>query len=111
MLHVQNQKIPIEKDSHGKLHVTGSGVSLTSVIWHYEQGDTAEEIVRAFPTLELADVHLVIGYYLRHRAEVRALLEEEKKEAEALRRKIEAELPAEDLRERVLRERRKQGDA
>jgi hypothetical protein len=38
-------------------------------------------------------------------------LEEEKTEADALRKKIETELRADDLRERVLRERRKQGDA
>jgi uncharacterized protein (DUF433 family) len=111
MLQVQNHKIPIEEDSHGKLHVAGSGVSVASVIWHYEQGDTAEDIVRSFPTLDLGDVHLVIGYYLRHQKEVRAHLEDEQREADLLRKKIEAELPADDLRERVIRERRKRGDA
>ena len=35
---------------------------------------TPEDMVRAYDTLLLADVHAVIAYYLRHRDAVRAYL-------------------------------------
>jgi hypothetical protein len=52
---------------------------------------TPEDMVRAYDTLVLADVHAVIAYYLRHKDEEHAYLKRREKEAEALRTKIEAE--------------------
>jgi hypothetical protein len=63
------------------------------VIEQYENGMSPEDLVRAYDTLELADVHVVIGYYLRHRTEVHAYLERRRAEAESLREKIEASRP------------------
>jgi hypothetical protein len=54
---------------------------------------TPEDLVRAYDTLDLADVHAVIAYYLRHREEVQAYLKRREEEAETLRLKIEAERP------------------
>jgi uncharacterized protein (DUF433 family) len=42
------------------------------VVEQYENGMTPEDMVRAYGTLELADVYAAIAYYLRHRDEVRA---------------------------------------
>jgi hypothetical protein len=42
---------------------------------------------------ELADVHAVVAYYLRHRDAVRAYLERRKEEASSLKAHIEAERP------------------
>jgi uncharacterized protein (DUF433 family) len=44
------------------------------VVEQYENGMAPEDLVRAYDTLDLADVHAVIAYYLRHREEVRAYL-------------------------------------
>jgi hypothetical protein len=54
---------------------------------------TPEDMVRAYDSLELADVHDVIVYYLRHRDEVRAYMKRRADEAESLRAKIEGERP------------------
>jgi hypothetical protein len=63
------------------------------VVEQYENGMTPEDLVRAYDTLDLADVHAVIAYYLRHREEVRAYLKRRDEEARALRAKIETDRP------------------
>jgi uncharacterized protein (DUF433 family) len=80
-------------DEGGAVRVGKGRVSLDLVVEQYENGMTPEDMVRAYDTLELADVHAVIADYLRHRDDVRAYLKRRKEEAEALRAKIEAERP------------------
>jgi hypothetical protein len=60
-------------------------------------------MVRAYDTLELADVHAVVAYYLRHREEVRSYLKRRQTEAEALRAKIEEERPRVSRKELLAR--------
>ena len=73
-----------------------------SVICAFNTGAFAEEIRQDYSSLDLADIYLVIGYYLRHREAVDAYLEECEKYAEEVRRAIEAEEPYEKIRERLL---------
>jgi uncharacterized protein (DUF433 family) len=80
-------------DEGGVVRVGKSRISLDLVVEQYENGMTPEDLVRAYDTLALADVHAVIAYYLQHRDEVRAYLKRRAEEAEALRAKIEAERP------------------
>ncbi len=82
---------PLRTDEGGAVRVGTTRISLDLVIEQYENGMTPEDIVRAYDTLLLADVHAVIAYYLRHRDEVRAYLRRRNEEAEAQRAKIEAE--------------------
>ena len=90
-LTVQADPLPLRLDSGGTYRVGNTRVRLDTVIYAYNHGSTAEQIARDFPTLDLADVHGVIGYYLRHRAEVDAYLRQREREAEELRKKMEAE--------------------
>ena len=87
------ERPPLRVDEGGAVRVGKSRISLDLVVEQYENGMTPEDMVRAYDTLVLADVHAVIAYYLRHRDEVRAYLKRRAEEAEALRAKIEAERP------------------
>lgn len=84
---------PLRVDEGGAIRVGTSRVNLDVVVEQYENGMTPEDMVRAYDTLDLADVHAVIAYYLRHREEVRTYLKRRQEEAEVLRVKIEADRP------------------
>ncbi len=84
---------PLRADAGGVVRVGASRISLDLIVAQYENGMTPEDMVRAYDTLALADVYAVIGYYLRHREEVRAWLKRREEEAQALRAEIEADRP------------------
>src|SRR5262249_4963667 len=84
---------PLRVDEGGVVRVGKGRVSLDLVVEQYENGMAPEDLVRAYDTLELADVHAVIAYYLRHRGDVEACLKRRREEAATLRGKIEAERP------------------
>src|SRR5260370_41672162 len=84
---------PLRVDEAGAIRVGKSRISLDLIVEQYENGMTPEDLARAYDTLVLADVHGVVGYYLRHRAQVRAYLKRPTEEAGALRTQIEAQHP------------------
>ena len=67
----------------------------------FNRGATAEEIVQQFPTVSLADVYLVIGYYLQHRDEVDEYLREQRAQAAKVRAENEARFDPRGIRERL----------
>lgn len=84
---------PLRVSEGGAVRVGESRISLDLVVEQYENGMTPEDMVRAYDTLVLADVHVVIAYYLRHKGEVQGYLQRRREEAHDLRAKIEAEHP------------------
>jgi uncharacterized protein (DUF433 family) len=83
--------LPLRLDSGGTYRVGPTRVRLDSVVYLHNQGSSAAQVVGEFPSLELADVHAVISYYLKHKAEVDAYLAERERNAEQLKRKLESE--------------------
>jgi uncharacterized protein (DUF433 family) len=63
-------------------------ISLDVIVEQYENGTTPEDMVRAYDTLVLADVHAVIAFYLSYRDRVQAYLKRREAEALALRSKL-----------------------
>jgi uncharacterized protein (DUF433 family) len=104
------ERPPLRVDEGGAVRVGNSRISLDLLVEQYENGMTPEDMVRAYDTLVLADVHAVIAYYLRHRDEVRAYRKRREEEAEALRTKIEAERPRVSREELVARRRARDKD-
>ncbi len=102
MAHGRILTIPLSQESDGTLRVAATRVTLDTAVATFNQGATPEEISQRYPTLDLADVYAVIGYYLRHRSEVEAYLQQRGQEAERLQREIEARHDPRGLRDRLL---------
>lgn len=50
---------------------------LDVVVWHEKLGMSPDEIVEAYPTITLADVHAALAYYWDHRDEIEHAIAEE----------------------------------
>jgi uncharacterized protein (DUF433 family) len=93
--------VPLSADEAGVLRVAGTRVSLDSVVYAFDEGATPEEIAQDFPTLDLASVYSVIGYYLQNRAEVEQYLGQRRVQRKELRTEVESRFNPRGLRERL----------
>ena len=66
------------------------------------EGCTPEEIGEQYPSLQLSDIYLVIGYYLRHRDEVHAYLAERQHQANVIQQEVEQRFNPVGIRDRLL---------
>ena len=100
------EHVPLKCDADGVMRVGGTRVRLDTVVFAFNAGATAEEIVQQYPSLMLADVYAVLTYYLRHRSEVDGYVAARQAEAAKSRVDNEARFPAQDIRERLLARRK-----
>lgn len=110
LFHLHADLPPLRVDGGGVVRIGDSRISLDLVVEQYENGMSPEDLVRAYDTLELADIYAVIAYYLRHRDEVRGYLKRREVEAATLRAKIEAERPRIAREELLARRRAREPD-
>ncbi len=94
--------VPLRIDEGGSVRVGKTRVTLDTVITAFLLGNSPEEIANSFPSLDLADVYAVVAYYLRHRPEVEAYLEEGERKAEEVRGMVESQPGYKEFRERLL---------
>ena len=73
--------------------VTGSRVSLDSVIYAFLEGSSPETIVDSLDSLSLEQVYGAITYYLSHRSEVDAYLRKGESDDDDLCRQARASNP------------------
>jgi uncharacterized protein (DUF433 family) len=99
---VEAQTIPLREDSSGTFRVGNTRVRLDTVIYAFNNGHTAEEIVSQYPALNLADVYAVIAYYLNNRQAVDEYIRHGEEEAECFRAEIESRPDYQLFRERIL---------
>jgi uncharacterized protein (DUF433 family) len=99
---VITELIPLHVDADGVIRVSGTRVTLDTLVAAFAEGATAEEITQQYPALKLADVYSVIGYYLRHPAEVQSHLRQRQQHAEAIRQQTETRFDPIGIRERLL---------
>jgi uncharacterized protein (DUF433 family) len=82
----------VEKQD-GAYRISGTRVSLDSVVYAFLRGASPESISQSFPALSLEEVYGAIAFYLGHQSEVEAYLEEGDREFEALRQQARQSNP------------------
>jgi len=71
----------------GKPCVAGTRIRVWDVYVHHElQGESADEVIAAFPSLTLANVHAALAYYFDHKAEIDAEMKEADEYVEAMKK-------------------------
>ncbi|MEA2575376.1 MAG: hypothetical protein QOH93_2674 [Chloroflexia bacterium] len=82
--------VPLKEAKDGTLRVLGTRLTFDAIVEAFERGLTPDEIVRQYPSLSLANVYLLIGYYLHHHDEIEKYLQKRRQEVEADSRKVES---------------------
>lgn len=82
------QELPLTVTADGTIKISGSRVSLDSVIFNYRQGATVEKVAMRFQGRRLADIHSCIAYFLNHQEEVNKYLADREQSAVDLRERI-----------------------
>jgi uncharacterized protein (DUF433 family) len=100
------ERVPIQTNGDGVVRVAGTRVTLDTVVAAFDAGATAEEIVQQYPSLDLADVYSVIGYYLRHRSDVQMYVTERQQQAAQVRDENTHRFDPSGVRDRLLARRR-----
>lgn len=100
--------LPLETDADGVVRVGNTRVTLDTIITAFTDGATAEEIAQQYPSLQLADIYSVIGYYLRHRTDVDTYVRQRAQQAEQIRQGNEARFNRAGVRDRLLARRSSQ---
>lgn len=87
--------VPLRVEPNGAVRVSGpqTRVNFELVILGYKAGETPEETHHRLPTVELADIHLVIAYYLCNTEAVEAYLRKEEEGWEQLDAELDARYP------------------
>jgi uncharacterized protein (DUF433 family) len=102
-LTIDTQPVPLMLDQDGVIRVGGTRVTLDTIVYAFQEGATAEEIVQRYPSLALSDVYAVLGYYLRHIVEIHAYLQQREAIAREIRAQNEHRFDPNGIRERLLR--------
>lgn len=78
----------------GAYRITGTRVSLDSVIYAFLRGESADGIAESFPALSLEQVYGAIAYYLAHRQIIDTYLAAGRTDFELLRQHARRNRPS-----------------
>lgn len=76
----------------GVYRITGTRVSLDSVVYAWLNGLSPESIVDSYPALTLEQIHGALAYYLAHQEEIDQYLRQGEAEFEILRQQLSQKL-------------------
>jgi uncharacterized protein (DUF433 family) len=86
----------------GKPRLDGHRITVEDVaIWHERQGMSPDEIVSAYPSITLSDVHAALAYYYENRQRIDAGIEEGRRAVAELRSKAASSPLQRKLRQRI----------
>ena len=104
------QAVPLTRGEGGVFRITGTRVTLDSIVREFRDGATPEQIQEDYPSVTLSDIYSVVAYYLQHSRAVEDYLNAQAQAAKEVRREVESRVDTRGLRER-LRQRRAQATA
>jgi len=96
----------LHQDDEGTIRLTGSRVTLDTLISAYKKGEPAELIQDSVPSLSLAQIYSAIAWYLTHEVEAEEYLKQRAATAENLRREIENHPTHRALKDELVRQRK-----
>lgn len=87
--------IPLDTNEQGVIRVTGTRVSLDSILHaYYNEGATAEEIVLRFPTCTIENIYTTISWALNHPDFVAEYLATQAARRDQLEQEIKQQYPS-----------------
>jgi uncharacterized protein (DUF433 family) len=95
------ETIQLELDADGVVRVSRTRVTLDTLIAVLSEGARAEEIAQQYPSVPLADVYSVLGFYLRRRSEIQSYLDRRRTAAERVWLENESRSAPAGVRERL----------
>jgi uncharacterized protein (DUF433 family) len=78
----------------GGYYVTGTRISLDSVVYAFLRGESPEGIVESFPSLSLEQAYGAVAYYLAHQQSIDAYLQKGRADFERMRDESRRKNPA-----------------
>lgn len=99
---IEPTMMPLTVDAQGVVRIGKSRVVLEAVVYAFVDGATAEEIALQYPSLELADIYATIAYYLHHKTQIDAYLQQRDALAKQVQTRIEAANNPVGVRARLL---------
>jgi len=94
--------IPVTFTPEGVARVSGTRVTLDTIIGAFLDGASADEIYQQYPSVPLGDVYALIGYYLHNREVVDLYLARQRAEADQVQAENERRFDPSGLRARLL---------
>jgi uncharacterized protein (DUF433 family) len=71
------------EERNGGYYVAGTRISLDSVVYSFERGNSPEAIQKEYPLLRLPQIYGAIAFYLDHQEDIRTYLEAKEQAIEA----------------------------
>src|SRR6266566_1818651 len=99
-LEISNDPAPLITDEDGVVRVGATRVRLDTVVYAFNQGASAEEILQQYPSLALSDIYATISYYLQHRNSVDDYLNERRQQHNRVRQQNESRSDPAGVRQR-----------
>ena len=93
---------PLTTGPDGVIRVSGTRVSLETIVAAFDTGSTAEEIAQQYPSSDLASIYGVLSWVLDNRPAIEGYVASRSAEARALQARIESDSPPGRIRERLL---------
>jgi uncharacterized protein (DUF433 family) len=96
------EAMPMATGADGVIRVSGTRVTLDSILLAFNEGATPEEIAQQYPTVPLADIYHLTGYCLRHAADMEEYLRRRQRESQEVQRQNEERWKPDGVRQRLL---------